>query len=485
MSKTRNLADEIVCAATPLVDGWAPQPQKAFAWARVSTTMQDDRGLSIPEQLRQIRLYAEHAGIVFVAEFQEAASAFRDQSRRHEFQRMVDKAKKDPEVSVILVHDLSRFPRGSADAKQLIRKLRQHGVEVVSLNDPKRDRETVAGVYLEAITFAKNEAYSREVAFHTRKGCQANVQTRDPETGWCYKNGGQPLWGYRLERIDRGETKHGRPHTKSIWVPDETVVAGRPTHEWVGECLAELAANGASLDELRDFCNDGGIPARRRDYWSTSTRNSLLQPNVLLQHCGYGVWNVHQSNGAKRPPSEWVIVQDAHEALLSEEEARAVLAAREQRKKRGFDKGYGPSRESTYLLSGGLFVCARCGSNMMGYRRAKGQTYYVCGSQPYRKGMGCGPGVYVPQHEIETEVAEGLGDVLSRCADPDGFTRKVNAELCRLCGATGSGKSETARRLSDLDRKIANIRTAIEDGLEDATRANERIQSLRTQKEEL
>ncbi len=61
MSETRNLADEIVCAATPLVDGCAPQPQKAFAWARVSTTMQDDRGLSIPEQLRQIRLYAEHA----------------------------------------------------------------------------------------------------------------------------------------------------------------------------------------------------------------------------------------------------------------------------------------------------------------------------------------------------------------------------------------------------------------------------------------
>jgi len=28
---------------------------------------------------------------------------------------------------------------------------------------------------MEAITFAKNEAYSREVAFHARKGCRASV----------------------------------------------------------------------------------------------------------------------------------------------------------------------------------------------------------------------------------------------------------------------------------------------------------------------
>ena len=78
-----------------------------------------------------------------------------------------------------------------------------------------RRPETVAGVYMEAITFAKNEAYSREVAFHTKKGCRANVQTRDSETGWCYKNGGQPLWGYRSERLVRGEVKKGRPLIKS------------------------------------------------------------------------------------------------------------------------------------------------------------------------------------------------------------------------------------------------------------------------------
>ena len=73
----------------------APQnasPRRAFAWARVSTGQQEERGLSMPEQLREIHRYAEANGIEIVAEFQEAASAYRHQSRRHEFHRMIERA---------------------------------------------------------------------------------------------------------------------------------------------------------------------------------------------------------------------------------------------------------------------------------------------------------------------------------------------------------------------------------------------------------
>jgi len=240
------------------------RPVRAVAWARVSTDMQEERGLSIPEQLREIRAYAERRGIEIIAEFSEAASAYQDRSKRPEFGRMLAAAKGEPHVNAILVHDFSRFSRDSVRAKALVRELRDAGIKVISLNDPEVDPETVAGVYMEAITFAKNEAFSREVGFHTRKGCRANAQTRDPETGWCYKNGGQPLWGYRAVQLHRGEEKKGRPIIKSIWVLDDTVVARRPAHEWVRDCLAEMAAKGASLDELRDFRVGSGTGASRR-----------------------------------------------------------------------------------------------------------------------------------------------------------------------------------------------------------------------------
>ena len=45
---------------------------RALAWARVSTDMQEDRGCSIPEQLREMRAYAKRHGVEIAEEFQEA-----------------------------------------------------------------------------------------------------------------------------------------------------------------------------------------------------------------------------------------------------------------------------------------------------------------------------------------------------------------------------------------------------------------------------
>src|SRR5882724_11352112 len=101
---------------------------KALAWARVSTENQEARGLSIPEQLREIRAYAASKGIVILEEFSEAASAFRNQHRRIEFQRLLARARGDREVGVILVHDLSRFGRDSGITKSQIDELRRLGV---------------------------------------------------------------------------------------------------------------------------------------------------------------------------------------------------------------------------------------------------------------------------------------------------------------------------------------------------------------------
>lgn len=106
------------------------------------------------------------------------------------------------------------------------------------------------------VTHGKNEAYSREVAFHTKKGCRANIQTRDEETGCCYWNGGQPIWGYKIKQLNKGVDRSNIPIIKSIIVPDDTTFNGKPVYEWIKYCLEELAAKGASLVELRDYCNN-------------------------------------------------------------------------------------------------------------------------------------------------------------------------------------------------------------------------------------
>jgi len=479
------LLDSVIGSYEDKSAGGPKASLKALAWARVSTDMQEERGLSMPEQLRQIREYAEAHSIEIVEEYSEATSAFKKASLRVEFHKMLERAKSDKAVNTILVHDYSRFSRDSHDAKTMIRELTKSGIKVISLNDMEFDPDTVAGVYLEAITFAKNEAYSREVAFHTTKGCRANVQTRDTETGWCYKNGGQPLFGYRAERLIRGEVKKGRPLIKSIWVPDDTIVAGKPVHEWARHCLVELAGKGATLDELRDFCNKTDIPAPRQQYWGHTTWNSLLHPHCLLEYAGIGVWNVRGKNQRYNPASEWVTVENAHEAIITEDEAQQIIAAREKNKTKSFDKGYSRSKDSSYLLSGGLFSCGRCGSNLMGMRKTSEASYYICGSQPHRRGLGCGPAVYVPQAEVESEVMAGIAGMLSVCTDANGFTKIVNEELARIWEESTGYDPAIPQKLKDIDVKIANIRKSVENGMPDADWAYSRMRELIAEKETL
>ena len=473
LSKGRN--------TTPLAE---EKQIRAFAWARVSTDMQEEKGLSLPEQLREIRAYAEKNGIEIVAEFSEAASAFQKKALRVEFQRMLEKARLDNEVSAIIVHDLSRFGRDSLEAQINRRDLSNAGVKVISISDPNVDPESVAGVYMEHILLAKNEAYSREIAFHTKKGCRANIQTRDAETGWCYKNGGQPLWGYKSLRLERGEIKKGRPLIKSIWVLDDRIVAGKPVHEWARHCLIELAAKGVTLDNLRDFCNSNGIPAPRQQYWGSTTWNSLLHPNSLLQYAGYGVWNVRGKKQRWNPPSEWVTVPNAQPALITEEEARLIMENRGGIRKKFFQTS-NRAMSFRYLLSGGLFACGRCGGNMVGFERTKEGRYYVCNSVPNRRGLGCGQGVYVRQGDIEREVFAGLSDLFDKCTDGNGFVRKMNLELKEIWEESNGCDPDAPQKLREVEGKVANIRKAIEEGLADTAWANGRLRDLLSEQKEL
>ncbi len=458
---------------------------RVLAWARVSTDMQEQRGLSMPEQLHQIREYAQKKGMAIVEEYQEAASAFKRDSARVEFHKMINRAKSDKSIDAILVHDYSRFSRDSLGARTLIRDLQQAGIRVISLNDMEVDSTSVAGVYMEAITFAKNEAYSREVAFHTRKGCRANVQARDPETGWCYKNGGQPLFGYQSVRLIRGEVKKGRDLIKSIWVPNSSVVLGKKVSEWARYLLVEMAAKGATLDELRDFCNNTGIPPQRNRFWSQSTWNSMLHPHCLLQYAGYGVWNVRSRNKRYNDPSEWVVVENAHEALITEDEVERIIAARKNRSHHITVKTSNRTVSSRYILSGGMFSCARCGGSMVGYYKTSEKQYYICNSIPNRRGFGCGQGIYVPQQQVEDEVFNGLERLLEVCTESKDFVKDINTELKRIWEQSSGYDPDANKKLLDIDTKIQNIRQSIEDGLADTVWANQRLRELTAEKQTL
>ena len=89
------------------------------------------------------------------------------------------------------------------------------------------------------------------------------------------------------------------------------------------------------------------------------------------------------------------------------------------------------------------------------------------------------------QDWIEGKIADGLEGLLETCTTPKVFAREVNDRLRKAWeGATGSDSCGPAR-LEAIERKIENVRQAVEDGLDDAAWANERLSALKAEREQL
>src|SRR5687768_2373139 len=76
-----------------------------------------------------------------------------------------------------------------------------------------------------------------------------------------------------------------------------------------------------------------------------------------LTYAGHTVWNVQRgkedrAQGKRRPRDEWVIQRNTHPAIITDEEAEAVLIKRDRKKAERATR----SRISDYLLSGILIT---------------------------------------------------------------------------------------------------------------------------------
>src|SRR6516162_2567946 len=403
---------------------------------------------------------------------------------------MVARAKSDPEITGILVHDFSHFFRDPYAGPMVKGELLTHGVRVVSVTEPEYDPRSIAGLAIEKMTEFKNASYSLDVAFHTRKGMTENVGRRDPEIGYCYKNGGAPLWGFKAYKVHRGTDRSGASIIKALWDKNDTVVAGRPVWEWARHVLLELRLKQhASLDEIRDFLNAHSVPAPRKRYWGTSSWHALLQPAALLQYAGYGVWNVHGKRGRHRSPSEWVVTENAHPAIITLEEADAINEVNESQSRLGTDRSQGRmstvrSQGSRYMLTGGLLVCKRCGANMVGYCN-RGHLYYVCGAKAYRRGLGCGPTLQIRKKEMEWAVTEEVGRLFNSWADTKRLMDMVKEEIRSRYRQDSAERLVIKQRLVTVAEELNNVRRAVKAGLDDLDWANEELCRLKQEQMDL
>ncbi|WP_134220259.1 recombinase zinc beta ribbon domain-containing protein [Pelotomaculum sp. FP] len=444
----------------------------AVALARVSTEDQFIKGNSVPEQDNRIDRWAQKNNVIIVDRESIHHSAYRGLDEDSRVLRLLEKAKSDQRISLFLVDEKSRFARRKVLRVTWANDLRKHGVEVIGVSEPEYDRKSIMGVWWEGMSETKDEARSVETAYWTMRGMLRNFQERDPETGYCYRNGGPPAYGYKNIRVIRGKDARGKDIIKLLWdVVEEQALIVRyvvltcwhKRNMTLKTIINHLQSTEPKWDGRRDLIlNARGKP------WSLSSIREMCVKALEGYYNGIGYFNRTGKDlvgtGQKwKNQEEWLRIENAHPKIISDEEFAELVKVKgplmEKRKKPGFRA---PRAEnSRYLFTGknligeNMFVCLRCGGPMKG-SPSGGYLYYICSNRDNQ--ASCDNNAHLAQDEIEKVVIEYIKGFFTPA-----MLEKIVEEAEKILKDDSSDQLEAERRLQKLiDEKQNSINNILE-----------------------
>jgi len=434
--------------------------------------------------------------------------------QRKSFLRLIeDAAASDCPFKFVLVYDIKRFGRLDNDEAGYYRfQLRRAGVEIVYVSEGFNGDDT--DDLLRPVKQWQARQECKDLSRVTIRG----LLSRSAEGWW---NGGTPPYGYDLayfsgdgqflmtvryqpdcsklvldedgkvtREVPRGEslTFSKRDHCRLVPGEPQRVEVVRRIFNW-------YVHDGLGFKGIADRLNQQGLPSPRAGSWSshhgdkwamTSIRDMLLNPAYV----GDLVWNrltfakfhrIQNGHAVARKgipgtgpeqnrPDDWVVVRDAHPALIPRslfEEAQRKRAVRRERSGCHNYRG-GRGATSSYLLSG-LIRCQRCGHNWHGYATRKGRKrndgsqvktrYYAC-SGYVSKGNSCCERSVISQELIEGWVMEQIGGIVHEHLDNGGdkkLRKMIEQEVAGAGRSDGSEAAQVRQRRADIEAIINNL----------------------------
>lgn len=416
-------------------------------YGRVSTDEQVE-GYSISAQVKAMEEHANRHGWEIVATYIDEGESARTDNRP-QFQLMVSAAKRKPRpFDIVLVHKFDRFARNREDSsiyKSLFR--RECGIDVRSVTELTDN--TPSGKLLEGVLEVVAEFYSNNLSHEVLKGQR--------ERALAGKAMSQPAIGYLIGPEGKYQVD---PETAGLvqWIYNEYAKG----NEGYRSLAQRVRTEGETLFG----------PVITNYSWTEAYIRRILTNEIYY---GTYIWGRRDSSRkwAERDRAEWVVLENAHEALVSKALFEQIQALRTSR--HGVRR---PQPKEDYLLRG-MVVCLDCGARAIKFRyqwddRKTGQRIVVpsliCGS--YSKGYGC----YcnrVPMADVEGGVFDYLKGLLASRVDAG----QIEVRRTR----PDSSKQELVqidRRLDALEKKLQRLMdayTAEVIGLEELKAGRERI----------
>ena len=402
----------------------------AYAYARYSSANQREE--SIDAQLQALREYCARQDITIARVYTDEAESARTDDRPG-FQRLMDDLRANP-PQLVLVHKLDRFARNRYDSAFYRKKLKDHGVRLVSVLEPLD--ESPESVILESVLEGMAEYYSRNLAREVMKGLKQNAQ----KGKW---NGGPPPFGYRV-------------------TPEQTLVV-EPGEAAVVRRIFDLYLDGYGYKLIAGTLNDEGLLTATGGKWQQSSVRGIL---INERYSGTYVYGHRSSptdkgkrnNHRYKSDEEIIRIPGAIPAIIEMEKWERVRKLMENRKR-------GPqARQSAkvpYLLTG-LIFCGDCGHSYVGSGYTKSPKYriYAC---TQRKLKTC-KNKPIRQAIVEDFVISELKERVFSDAAIEALVPLIVSEMEKRGEGFAQEREAVRTKIKAAQAKISRLLDAIEDG---------------------
>jgi DNA invertase Pin-like site-specific DNA recombinase len=423
---------------------------RAALYARYSSDQQSSA--SIADQQRICRERATREGWQLVGDYEDAAISGASMILRPGIQALLADAQAG-KFDIVLAEALDRVSRDQADVATLYKHLQFARVPLVTLAEGEISELHVG------LKGTMNALFLKDLAKKTHRGLRGRV-----EKGF---SAGAVGYGYRMVRrlTSGGELVRGEREID----PVQALIVERIFHEF---------ADGKSPLAIARDLNADGIPGPKGLVWrDTSIRGDVRRGTGIINnelYVGVRVWNhkhyvtdpgTGKSVTRFNPESEWIrnevpdlrIVSDAlwqaakrqqqalaerHAGIREAAQARALLNA----------------RRPAYLLSG-LLECGVCGGT---YAVVVGDRYGCVG---HHRGRTCSNNRTIKRAELERRALAGIADRLVSADKIEAAVAAYAAHINRENREQRIQADADRRGLARIDKAVAGIMAAIEDGL--------------------
>ena len=328
---------------------------------------------------------------------------------RPDFQRMIDDIEAG-NVNMVVVKDLSRLGRNYLMTGQYTDiYFPDRGVRFIALNDGIDSKDSDNDI----VPFRNilNQMYSTDISKKVRSAVRMKKQKGQFLSNYA-------PYGYQKDPANRNR----------LLIEDRGAAVVRRIYT--------LCASGHGSPYIAKVLNGDGIlsPRNHRELvcpgffaghqykWNPETILGILRNRTYKGDMVQGVYDCarfKRTPSKRKPPEDWYITPNTHEAIINDELWHYVQTCLDTRKK--------VQRSGEPQLFSGLLKCADCG-HALAYARKNGAEYYSCGSYKEKGAQYCSQH-YINKPALISVVLEDIRRYarLAR-SDTDGLAARLAAQ---------------------------------------------------------